>query len=92
MNRQLFNDYYLRKAIITGVILVVCSCIISQVMMQLGGGLRDEPLDLSDQVPEDFGGARLFSKMDSLLSFLQQVHSCLKNWCSILDYSVVESS
>ncbi|MBJ84392.1 MAG: hypothetical protein CMB52_02595 [Euryarchaeota archaeon] len=59
MNRQLFNDYYLRKAIITGVILVVCSCIISQVMMQLGGGLRDEPLDLSDQVPEDFEGGEI---------------------------------
>ena len=56
MNPRLFNDVHLRKAILTGVILVVACCLISQVMMQVGGGARDERLDLSDQVPEDFSG------------------------------------
>ena len=56
MNPRLFNDIHLRKAILTGVILVVACCLISQIMMQIGGGARDERLDLSDQVPEDFSG------------------------------------
>ncbi|MDE0708218.1 MAG: hypothetical protein OSB33_04645 [Candidatus Poseidoniales archaeon] len=53
MNRHL-NDSHLRKAIQIGVILIVGSCVISQMMMQLGGGERDEPMDFSDQVPDDF--------------------------------------
>jgi len=50
--KQMFNDSQLRRAIQLGVILVVGSCIISQVMMQLGGGERDERVDLTDQAPE----------------------------------------
>ena len=46
--KQMFNDSQLRRAIQLGVILVVGSCIISQVMMQLGGGERDERVDLTD--------------------------------------------
>ena len=50
--KQMFNDSQLRRAIQLGVILVVRTCIISQVMMQLGGGERDERVDLTDQAPE----------------------------------------
>jgi len=48
------RDEVFRRAIQIGVILVVGCCVISQVMMQLGGGERDEPVDLRDQVPDDF--------------------------------------
>tara|TARA_Y100000589_G_scaffold37222_1_gene31148 strand:- start:7178 stop:7894 length:717 start_codon:yes stop_codon:yes gene_type:complete len=53
MNPQIFNDQHFRKAIQWTVSLIVFCCIISQIMMQLAGGERDEPLDLSDQVPPD---------------------------------------
>ena len=51
--RQIFDDQGFKRAIQIGVILVVGCCIVSQLMMQLGGGERDQPLDLTDQVPED---------------------------------------
>ena len=51
---QLLNDAFLRRAIQIGVVLVLGSCLVSQVMMQLGGGERDEPLDLRYQVSDDF--------------------------------------
>ena len=51
---QMFNDSQLRRAIQLGVILIVGSCLISQVMMQLGGGARDERVDLTDQAPDGF--------------------------------------
>ena len=51
--RQIFNDHGFKRAIQIGVILVVGCCIVSQLMMQLGGGERDQPMDLSDQVPEN---------------------------------------
>ena len=53
MSRHLDDDGF-RRAIQIGVFLVVGSCLISQVMMQLGGGERDEPMDLRDQVPDSF--------------------------------------
>ena len=53
MMPQIFNDEHFRKAIQTTVSLIVFCCIASQIMMQLGGGERDDPLDLSDQVPEE---------------------------------------
>ena len=59
MNPQIFNDEHFRKAIQWTVCLIVFCCIVSQIMMQLAGGERDEPLDLSDQVPremQDNGG------------------------------------
>jgi hypothetical protein len=52
--KQMFNDSQLRRAIQLGVILIVGSCLISQVMMQLGGGARDERVDLTDQAPDGF--------------------------------------
>ena len=48
------RDEVFRRVIQIGVILVVGCCLISQVMMQLGGGERDEPMDLRDQFPDDF--------------------------------------
>ena len=51
MNPQIFNDEHFRKAIQWTVCLIVFCCIVSQIMMQLAGGERDEPLDLSGQVP-----------------------------------------
>ena len=48
------RDEVVRRAIQIGVFLVVGCCLISQVMMQLGGGERDEPMDPRDQVPDDF--------------------------------------
>ena len=53
MNPQIFSDEHFRKAIKSTVCLVVFCCIVSQIMMQLAGGERDEPLDLSDQVPQE---------------------------------------
>ena len=51
---QMMEDSQLRRALQLGVILIVGSCLISQVMMQLGGGARDERVDLTDQAPEGF--------------------------------------
>ena len=51
---EIQRDLVFHRAIQLGVILVVGCCLISQVMMQLGGGERDEPMDLRDQVPDDF--------------------------------------
>ena len=48
------GELVFHRAVQIGVILVVGCCLISQVMMQLGGGERDEPMDLRDQVPDDF--------------------------------------
>ena len=42
---KLVSDELLRKAVIAGFVVVLGACIISQVMMQLGGGPRDEPMD-----------------------------------------------
>lgn len=56
----MMDDDRLRKAILAGVVLVVGACVLSQVMMQMGGGARDEPMDLSDQVPEGGGIVVLF--------------------------------
>ena len=53
MNPQIFNDEHFRKAIQWTVCLIVFCCIVSQIMMQLAGGERDEPLDLSGQVPRE---------------------------------------
>ena len=58
--RQMLNDSQLRRVIQLAVILVVGCCIVSQIMMQLGGGVRDEPMDLRDQVPDDFEGDGLY--------------------------------
>jgi hypothetical protein len=51
------KDEHLRKAIIAGVIFVVGACLISQIMFQMAGGPRDEPMDISDQLPADWLGS-----------------------------------
>lgn len=53
----MMKDEHLRKAIIAGVILVVGACLISQIMFQMAGGPRDEPMDISDQLPADWLGS-----------------------------------
>ncbi len=47
---SLVKDQVLRKAVIAGVVLVIGACILSQTMMQLGGGSRDEPMNLSSKI------------------------------------------
>jgi hypothetical protein len=49
----MMKDENLRKVIIAGVILVVGAALISQIMLQMAGGPRDEPMDLSDELPVD---------------------------------------
>jgi hypothetical protein len=51
--RQIFDDHGFKRAIQIGVFLVVGCCILSQLMMQMGGGERDQPMDLTDQLPDD---------------------------------------
>ncbi|MEE2812540.1 MAG: hypothetical protein VX627_05900 [Candidatus Thermoplasmatota archaeon] len=46
----MLSDAHLRKAIIGAVSFVICACILSQIMMQMGGGPRDEGIDISDQL------------------------------------------
>ena len=53
----MMKDEHLRKAIIAGVIFVVGACLISQIMFQMAGGPRDEPMDISDQLPADWLGS-----------------------------------
>ena len=44
------SDVYFSRVIQLAVLLLVSGCIISQVMMQLGGGVRDMRVDLTDQI------------------------------------------
>ncbi len=53
MKRQIFNDGHFSKAIQGTVALVFFCCVVSQIMLQLGGGEREETLDLRDNVPEE---------------------------------------
>jgi len=46
-------DRILRRTIVAGVVLVITGMIVSQIMMQMGGGPRNEPLDLAHQFPDD---------------------------------------
>jgi len=61
---RLVSDELLRKAVIAGFVVVLGACIVSQVMLQLGGGPRDEPMDLSSQFPagsnDSLGSAAVF--------------------------------
>ena len=49
---NLLSDGNTRRMIFLGVICVLGCCIISQVMMQMGGGPRDQPMDLSEQISD----------------------------------------
>ena len=49
----MMRDETLRRALILGVVLTVGSLLLSQVMMQVAGGPRDQTIDLSDQMPGD---------------------------------------
>lgn len=47
------SDAHFRKAIIGAVCFVVAACIISQIMMQLADGQRDDPLTFDGKIPEE---------------------------------------
>ena len=64
----MMKDEHLRKAIIAGVILVVAAALISQIMLQMAGGPRGEPMDLSDQLPVDSDHPMMFE--DGLPPFI----------------------
>ncbi|MDP7206714.1 MAG: hypothetical protein QGH11_14160, partial [Pirellulaceae bacterium] len=51
---RLTSDRLFRRAIILGVVLVLGGSVGSQLLMQMGGGLRHQPLDFSAQLPSDF--------------------------------------
>ena len=64
----MMKDEHLRKVIFAGVILVVGAALISQIMLQMAGGPRDEPMDLSDQLPVDSDHPMMFE--DGLPPFI----------------------
>jgi hypothetical protein len=51
---RLTSDRFFRWAIILGVVLVLGGSMVSQLLMQLGGGPRHEPHDYSSQLPRDY--------------------------------------
>jgi len=51
---RLTSDGLFRRAIILGVVLVLGGSVVSQLLMQMGGGPRHQPLDFSAQLPSDF--------------------------------------
>ena len=51
---RLTSDRLFRRAIMLGVVLVLGGSVGSQLLMQLGGGPRHQPLDFSDQLPSHF--------------------------------------
>ena len=53
MKRQIFNDGHFSKAIQGTVALGFFCFVASQIMLQFGGGEREETLDLRDNVPEE---------------------------------------
>ena len=55
MNPQIFNDEHFRKAIQWTVCLIVFCCIVSQIMMQLAGGERDERCETQRREGADKG-------------------------------------
>ena len=56
----LMDDRWYRRLIVVAVCLVIGASVGSQLLMQFGGGPRDEPMDLSDQIGEDFQGLAIF--------------------------------
>jgi hypothetical protein len=62
---RLTSDRFFHKAIIVGVCLVLGASVVSQLLMQLGGGDRDKPLDFSKQLDgydDDFKKMAIFPK------------------------------
>jgi len=57
---QLGSDRFFRRAILLGVVLVLGGSVGSQLLMQLGGSPRHEPLDFSEQLPEALKGVAQF--------------------------------
>ena len=53
---QLSSDRFFRRAIILGVVLVLGGSVGSQLLMQVDGSPRHEPLDFSEQLPDALKG------------------------------------
>jgi hypothetical protein len=51
---RLTSDRLFRRTIILGVVLVLGGSVVSQLLMQMGGGERDKPQNFSDQLPSHF--------------------------------------
>ncbi|MCH2349637.1 MAG: hypothetical protein MK233_06910, partial [Candidatus Poseidoniales archaeon] len=60
-------DHVSRRLLLAAVAITLATCIISQVMLQLGGGPRDEQLDLSDQL-EDLDRTLVFDGLPPFIS------------------------
>ena len=54
------DDLWYRRLIVLAVSLVIGASVGSQILMQLGGGPRNERMDLSDQIGDDFKGLAIF--------------------------------
>ena len=57
---QLSSDRVFRSAILLGVVLVLGGSVGSQLLMQVGGSPRHEPLDFSEQLPDALKGVAQF--------------------------------
>jgi len=66
----MMNDDHLRKALIGAVFFVITACIISQIMMQLGGGERDDPLTFDGNVVDETLGTEEIEFEDGLPPFI----------------------
>ena len=60
-------DHVSRRLLLAAVAITLATCIISQAMLQLGGGPRDEQLDLSDQL-EDLDRTLVFDGLPPFIS------------------------
>ena len=54
------SDKALKILIYFAVIMIIGTTVLTQILLQTGGGVRDEPIDLSDQVPDMFDSLVIF--------------------------------
>lgn len=54
------SDKVLKNLIFLAAIMIIGTTVLTQILLQTGGGVRDEPIDLSDQVPEMFDSLAIF--------------------------------
>ena len=54
------SDKALKILIYLAAIMIIGTTVLTQILLQTGGGIRDEPIDLSDQVPDMFDSLVIF--------------------------------
>ena len=54
------SDKALKIFIYLGAVMIIGTTVLTQILLQTGGGVRDEPIDLSDQVPDMFDYLAVF--------------------------------